>query len=42
MASAWAPRTAKEANQVKCWHSAQPRGKWISSHSPGKTGEPQN
>ena len=41
MASACTPKTAREANQVKRWHLAQLRGKWISSHSPGRTGEPQ-
>lgn len=39
--SACTPKTAREANQVKRWPSAQPRGKWISSHSPGRTAEPQ-
>lgn len=41
MASACAPKTAKEANQVKRWRSAQPRGKSSSSNGPGRKGEPQ-
>lgn len=41
MASACTPKTAKEANQVKCWRSAQPRGKSISSYPRGRRGEPQ-
>lgn len=38
MASACTPKTAKEANQVKCWRVAQPRGKSVSSHSLGRRG----